>query len=129
MNKTILQGKWRRVRGNLKTEWGRLTDNDRQQLDGKLDQMVGLFQERYGYTRGRAAHLLTRYLGEYGRRRRSRVPGQAQLWLPALSVLGMVGLMATGWFFFSRFLTEATEFTPEGTPAEEFITSPETELV
>ena len=35
MNKIILQGKWRQLRGNLKTEWGRFTENDRRQLDGK----------------------------------------------------------------------------------------------
>ena len=59
MNKTILQGKWRQMRGNLKMEWAKLRDDDRRMFEGKLDQMVGLLQERYGHTQESASKTLS----------------------------------------------------------------------
>lgn len=54
MNKDILEGKWTQVKGNLKTWWGKLTDNDVEEIDGKFDKLVGKLQERYGHTREQA---------------------------------------------------------------------------
>lgn len=127
MNKTILQGKWRRMRGNLKMEWGRLTENDRRQLDGKLDQMLGLVQERYGYTQEGATKVLTRYLGDYHKRRQAPPPTTA--WLPLLTVAGTISLAAIGWFFFSRFLVETTPSHPAQATIPDYVTSPEMELM
>lgn len=129
MNKTIVQGKWRRVRGNLKTEWGRLTDNDRRQIDGKIDQMVGLVQERYGYTQERAAKVLTHYLGDYGKRSPKRVTTPAKKWGPAMSLIGLLSLTVMGWFFFSRFLTDAADIPAVEFNEAEYLDSPEEELV
>lgn len=129
MNKTILQGKWRQARGNLKTEWGRLTDNERRQLDGKIDHMVGLVQERYGYTQDRAAKTLAHYLGSYGKRRQSRAADHARLWFPAMAVVGLFSLATAGWFFFSRFLVSTpSELNPEVSAELEALTSPEADF-
>lgn len=129
MNKRILQGKWRKARGNLKTEWGRLTDNERRQLDGKIDHMVGLVQERYGYTQDRAAKTLAHYLGGYGKRRQSRAANGAQMWLPIMSVVGLFSLATAGWLFFTRFLASTpSELTPEVSAELESLTSPEADF-
>lgn len=117
------------MQGNLKTEWGRLTDNDRRQLDGKFEQMVGLVQERYGYTRRSATKLLTRYLRAYGKRSHSRAHRPTRMWFPAMTLVGVFGLSAVGWFFFSRFLAESPDLTPEQVTESEYLTSPEAELV
>lgn len=114
------------MRGNLKTEWGRLTENDRRQLDGKLDQMMGLVQERYGYTQEGAAKLLTRYLGDYGKRRVTPPP---RMWFPALTLAGIFGLTAMGWFFYSRFLTETPTVREEKVAEPDYVISPEMDLV
>lgn len=63
MNKTMIRGKWRQARGGVKFEWGRLTDNERRMIDGKIDQILGVLQERYGYTQERATAALRHYLG------------------------------------------------------------------
>lgn len=129
MNKTILQGKWRQARGNLKTEWGRLTDNERRQLDGKIDHMVDLVQERYGYTQDRAAKTLAHYLGSYGKRSQSRTDDRVQRWFPAMGVVGLFSLAAAGWFFFTRFMTSTpSELNPEVSAELEALTSPETDF-
>lgn len=111
------------MRGGLKTEWGRLTDNDRRLLDGKLDQMVGLFQERYGYTQERATKAVTHYLGGHGKRSRSSTTGLRKAWLPGLWVVGLLGLGTALWFFQARFLAER-----QGPGAEAAVVSPEAQF-
>jgi uncharacterized protein YjbJ (UPF0337 family) len=55
MNKDILEGKWKQIRGEAKAWWGDLTDDDLDRVAGKFDVLAGLLQEKYGYTRERAA--------------------------------------------------------------------------
>ena len=54
MNKDILEGRWKQVRGEAKSWWGKLTDDDLDRAAGKVDILAGLLQEKYGYTRERA---------------------------------------------------------------------------
>jgi uncharacterized protein YjbJ (UPF0337 family) len=48
MNWDQLEGKWKQVRGSAKQQWGKLTDNDLEQIAGMRDKLVGKLQERYG---------------------------------------------------------------------------------
>ena len=50
MNNYILQGKWKQVRGEIQTWWGRLTNDDLDRIEGSIDRLAGILQERYGYT-------------------------------------------------------------------------------
>jgi len=54
MNKDQLQGKWHQIKGEVKTQWGKLTNDDLEQINGNLERLVGVVQERYGYARERA---------------------------------------------------------------------------
>ncbi len=54
MNEDIMQGQWKQMRGKVHEWWGKLTDDDLDQINGKRDQLVGRLQERYGWTRERA---------------------------------------------------------------------------
>lgn len=54
MNWEQIEGKWDQVRGEVKTAWGKLTDDDLRQLAGKKDQLVGKIQERYGVLKDEA---------------------------------------------------------------------------
>lgn len=51
MNKDILEGKWRQIRGRIKTQWGKLTDDELDEIGGNLDLLIGKIQEKYGQTR------------------------------------------------------------------------------
>ena len=66
MNQDILAGKWKQMRGELKTWWGKLTDDDVDRIGGQKDKLIGLIQERYGYTREQAEQEIERRLQEYG---------------------------------------------------------------
>ena len=50
MNNDTFEGKWKQMRGQAKIWWGKLTDDDLEQVDGKLQKLTGLLQEKYGYT-------------------------------------------------------------------------------
>ena len=61
MNRDIVAGKWQQLRGKVKEQWGKLTDDDLTQADGKFDKLAGSIRERYGYTRERAEDELERF--------------------------------------------------------------------
>jgi len=48
MNWTQIEGKWKRLSGQIKSEWTRLTDDDLKLIAGKREQLVGKLQEHYG---------------------------------------------------------------------------------
>lgn len=54
MNSDIFEGKWKQIRGQVKEWWGKLSDDDLDQAAGKSEQLIGLLQEKYGFTRERA---------------------------------------------------------------------------
>lgn len=62
MNKDIFEGKWKEMRGQVKEWWGDLTDDELEQTGGKAEQLVGLLQQKYGYTRERAEEEFDRRL-------------------------------------------------------------------
>ena len=64
MNKDILGGKWKEMRGQVKEWWGKLTDDDLERVGGKADQLIGLLQQKYGYTREHAEQEFNRWLEE-----------------------------------------------------------------
>jgi len=65
MNADILKGKWKQMRGKAKEWWGDLTDDELDSIDGKVDKLVGLLQERYGYARDAAEKEIERRAKEY----------------------------------------------------------------
>jgi len=54
MNTDVLKGKWQQLKGEAKVQWGRLTDDDLDQVEGNAEKLIGKVQERYGYARDRA---------------------------------------------------------------------------
>jgi len=54
MSKGMMQSELKLLRDALKQRWGVLTDKDLDMVDGKPDQLPGLLQARYGYTREQA---------------------------------------------------------------------------
>ena len=65
MNKNILEGKWKQMRGEAKAWWGKLTDNDLDRIAGKFEVLVGLLQEKYGYTRQQATDEIDKRVTDY----------------------------------------------------------------
>ena len=54
MNQDVFEGKWKQLKGKVQEQWGELTSDELDQIDGRRRQVVGLLQEKYGYARERA---------------------------------------------------------------------------
>jgi uncharacterized protein YjbJ (UPF0337 family) len=54
MNEDILKGKWLEIKGTVKEKWGKLTDNDLREIEGKSEKLLGLLRKKYGYFRDKA---------------------------------------------------------------------------
>lgn len=54
MNEDRTAGAWHQIKGKVKEKWGKLTDDDLMQIEGKGEQLAGKLQERYGLARDEA---------------------------------------------------------------------------
>jgi uncharacterized protein YjbJ (UPF0337 family) len=62
MNWTQVEGKWDQVKGKIRTQWGKLTDDDVENLAGKRDQLAGALVERYGIMKDQAEGQIDEWL-------------------------------------------------------------------
>jgi uncharacterized protein YjbJ (UPF0337 family) len=62
MNNDVVDGKWKQIRGEAKSWWGKLTDNDLDRAAGKVDVLAGILQEKYGYTRENAMNDINKHV-------------------------------------------------------------------
>jgi uncharacterized protein YjbJ (UPF0337 family) len=54
MNWDRISGNWKQFKGNLRTQWGKLADDDLEQAKGHRDSLVGRIQKRYGIGKDKA---------------------------------------------------------------------------
>jgi uncharacterized protein YjbJ (UPF0337 family) len=54
MNTDQIKGRWEQIKGEAKVQWGKLNDDDLDQVEGNVQKLAGRLQERYGYERERA---------------------------------------------------------------------------
>lgn len=62
MNRDVMQGKWKQIRGRIKQQWGKLTDDQLEQVNGHYDRLAGFLQEQYGYSEDRARMEVDNFL-------------------------------------------------------------------
>jgi len=65
MNADILKGKWRELKGEVKTRWGKLTDDELSQIEGKEEKLLGFIQSRYGYSKDEAEKEYNDFLSKF----------------------------------------------------------------
>lgn len=54
MNKDIIAGNWKQLKGKAQAKWGDLTDDVFDVAQGNSQYLAGKLQERYGWDRDRA---------------------------------------------------------------------------
>ena len=64
MNPEILKGKWNQVKGEIRSKWGKITDDDLMHIQGDVEKMIGKLQERYGLKREQAEKDLHDFLNK-----------------------------------------------------------------
>ena len=65
MNQDILAGKWKQLRGEIQSRWGKLTDDDLDRIEGDAVKLAGLLQERYGIARDEAQRRVDEFVKSY----------------------------------------------------------------
>ncbi|WP_029134932.1 CsbD family protein [Sedimenticola selenatireducens] len=48
MNRDSIEGSWKQFKGKVKAQWGKLTGNQLDEVDGKRVELSGKLQEGYG---------------------------------------------------------------------------------
>jgi len=54
MNRDRIEGNWKQLKGKVREQWGKLTDDEIDPIAGKREQLVGRIQETYGIARDEA---------------------------------------------------------------------------
>ena len=61
MNWDTIEGNWKQAKGKIREQWGQLTDDDLDVVNGKREQLVGAIQKRYGKTKDEVEQELSAY--------------------------------------------------------------------
>ena len=64
MNQAMLKGQWLQIKGQVRKQWGKLTDDEIDQVQGDAEILLGKLQQRYGYSREQAEQELERWQTE-----------------------------------------------------------------
>lgn len=54
MNWQQIEGNWKQFTGKVRTQWGKLTDDDVDVIAGHREQLVGKIEEKYGISKEQA---------------------------------------------------------------------------
>ncbi len=62
--KDILEGKWHELKGQVRQTFAKLTDDDVERLSGKMEELSGVVQQKYGYNKAKADTEINAWLKE-----------------------------------------------------------------
>jgi uncharacterized protein YjbJ (UPF0337 family) len=65
MNEDTLKGQWTQLKGRVREQWGKLTNDDLDMIQGQMEQLVGRVQERYGIERDEAKRQVDTWMRTY----------------------------------------------------------------
>ena len=54
MNRDVIAGNWKQLKGQMQAKWGDLTNDDFDVAEGNANYLAGKLQERYGWEKDRA---------------------------------------------------------------------------
>lgn len=61
MNWDIAAGNWKQFKGKVKTQWGKLTDDQLDVIAGKRVELAGKIQEAYGISKDEAEKQIKQF--------------------------------------------------------------------
>ena len=67
MNRDTLKGQWMQLKGKVRQQWGKLTDDDLDKAQGNAEILIGKIQERYGRSREEAEREFDRWFEQQNR--------------------------------------------------------------
>ncbi len=64
MNQAQFNGMWDNVKGEIKHQWGELTDSDIKKIGGNKDKLLASIEKKYGYAKKKAQDELDEFLNK-----------------------------------------------------------------
>jgi uncharacterized protein YjbJ (UPF0337 family) len=64
MNWDQIEGQWGQLKGQVKSKWSKLTDDDVTNLSGKKETLIGKLQERYGILKDEAEQQVDEWIAK-----------------------------------------------------------------
>jgi len=61
-----VEGNWKQTKGKIRTQWGKLTDDDLDVIEGNREQLEGKIQERYGIAKDQVRKDVDTWLDTMG---------------------------------------------------------------
>jgi uncharacterized protein YjbJ (UPF0337 family) len=61
MQGDIFRGRWHELKGKVRRKWGKLTNDDIEEISGKREELLGKLQSRYGWQQRQAEEELKRF--------------------------------------------------------------------
>jgi uncharacterized protein YjbJ (UPF0337 family) len=65
MNWDRIEGNWKQAKGKIREQWGKLTDDDLDIIDGKREKLAGKIQHAYGVSKDEAEKQLAHFESRY----------------------------------------------------------------
>ena len=64
MNWDQIQGEWKQLKGKAIEQWGELTNDDVDKVNGDREQLEGIIQEKYGKTKEAAKQEVDEWMAK-----------------------------------------------------------------
>jgi uncharacterized protein YjbJ (UPF0337 family) len=64
MNWDEIEGNWKQFKGKVRSQWGKLTDDDLDVIAGKRTELLGIIQARYGHAKDDAEREVDRWVAD-----------------------------------------------------------------
>lgn len=74
MNWDIVKGNWKQFKGNVQSQWGKLTDDHLDVIQGNREQLAGKIQEQYGLSKEETEKQLRNFEEKYKEYETSKTP-------------------------------------------------------
>ena len=65
MNWDQIEGNWKQFKGEAQTQWGKLTNDDLDVVQGNRQKLEGKLQERYGYAKEEAKREVDDFMARH----------------------------------------------------------------
>lgn len=65
MNKDIIAGKWKEIKGDLRKAWGNVTDDEWEKTKGDSTAIAGILQQKYGLAKEDASEKVGKFMEKY----------------------------------------------------------------
>jgi uncharacterized protein YjbJ (UPF0337 family) len=66
MNRDMAQGGFKQLKGRIKRQWGQLTDDEIDEIEGNVEVLAGKLQERYGWEKEEAERQVKDFSARHG---------------------------------------------------------------